>query len=249
MTQLKTVWTDNYKVHWRDVRITNTAGIDSLCNFLQESAWRHATHLGVGYEKMNQSNHIWVLVRMLIEMEEYPKWDEEIQISTWPAGLDGLLAFRGFKITGSDGRPLGEASQVWMIIDKVTRRPQKFEGISIPEANNGITRLKIDHAARIILPSKLEKRHLQSVQYTDIDSYGHTTNARYAAMIMNTFDTQWHEAHHLKTFEINFMHESRFADELQMKASNPDNGSYFLTAERQSDKKAIVNARLEWIKH
>lgn len=246
MTTLKTVWTDTYEIYWRDVNSTCRAGIDSICGYLQETAWRHANHLGVGYEKMRDNKNIWVLVRMLIEMDEYPVWGQTIQISTWPSGSDGLLAFRDYRITDAKGKTIGEGSSAWMVIDQITRRPQKFEGIAVPDARNGHTRLQIGRAAKITLPQKMESRGTQKIQFTDLDSHGHTTNTKYASLLINSFDSEWHKEKMLKTFEINFMHESLISDELQIRISNPDNGSYFLSALRQSDNKSIVNARLEW---
>lgn len=77
------IWKDRYRVHSYEVGTESTVRLSCLCNYLQESAWNHVTNLKVGYEDLLKDGNIWVLSRLLIKINEYPKWGDEIFIKTW----------------------------------------------------------------------------------------------------------------------------------------------------------------------
>ena len=55
-----------------------------LCKLLQEAATAHAAILGVAVETLIDSGVAWVLSRLHLEMNRWPKADDTIVIETWP---------------------------------------------------------------------------------------------------------------------------------------------------------------------
>ena len=69
------------------------AHLTSICNFLQEGAGAHAESAGFGFEDMMKRNQVWVLSRLKIEIEDYPIWQQEVELKTWSRGRDGIFYF------------------------------------------------------------------------------------------------------------------------------------------------------------
>lgn len=88
--ELQRIWKDNYLDNWYEADMTGEAKISSICNYLQESAWRHANHLGFGFEDATARDEVWVIIGLTLKMLRYPRWGEEITVETWPKGLDRL---------------------------------------------------------------------------------------------------------------------------------------------------------------
>jgi hypothetical protein len=75
MTSSIDLWIDEYKIHSYEADIKGHATIPFLCQFMQESAWNHAEHLGVGFSHLIEKNSAWVLSRQLIAIDLFPRCD------------------------------------------------------------------------------------------------------------------------------------------------------------------------------
>lgn len=71
--------------------------LPTILHFLQECAWDNARANNFGFEDLEKQNAFWVLSKIYLEIDEYPDWKDEIQIKTWPKGIDGLLQLEIFK--------------------------------------------------------------------------------------------------------------------------------------------------------
>ena len=87
----------------------------------------------LGFSKTNFAsageNVSWVLTRLVVRMDRYPKWEDEVSVATFPRGGRKIVAWRDFELFDSSGARLGAASSEWMLIDLATRRI-----VAIPEA-------------------------------------------------------------------------------------------------------------------
>jgi medium-chain acyl-[acyl-carrier-protein] hydrolase len=97
-------------INWYDTDLNGQLKMSALANYLQESAWRHANHLGFGYEETRRRNEFWVVISLMIRMTGTPEWGKTITVETWPRGIERLFAFRDFKIMDEGGNVLGAAT-------------------------------------------------------------------------------------------------------------------------------------------
>ncbi len=93
---MKPVWLEDYAVYWHDTNAYGKMTFSAISRYLQETAWKHADNLGIGFEKALELNQIWVVMRLLIKMQKFPDWGEQIRLETWPRGVDGFWAYRDF---------------------------------------------------------------------------------------------------------------------------------------------------------
>ncbi len=243
--EIKKIWTDNYKIHSYQVDFRSHLTIPALCQFMQESAWKHAENLQVGFSHLSPKNLIWVLGRQRIKMNSFPKWGETIQVMTWPAGKDRLLYYRDFKITNDQNQVLEVATTVWFIIDMIQRRPQRsnfeFE--------------KEFEVYEQIFPERLEKlqnfepgepSNYFQVGYRDLDVNEHVNNGRYLEWILESFSIDFYKSHYLNDLEINYMNEALYNDKIKCFLTQNGDNQFFHTIQREADGKEICRAKTSW---
>jgi medium-chain acyl-[acyl-carrier-protein] hydrolase len=245
MQDLQSIWTDQYTINWYDADPGNKATLVALCNFLQETAWRHANHLGFGFRNLTKINQIWVIIRLLVKMDRYPEWQETITVKTWPRGVDGLFALRDFEILDKNGERLGAAASQWFIMDAETRKPQSAMVLKdvLPLAAH-IPALE-DQPEKIIIPEPLSFLTSVTAHYADLDMYRHVNNSRYVEWILNLFSQEMHREKFIHSFLIEFLAETHYGEEIELFCSKGYDPSY-LKGVRLEDDKTIFRSRISW---
>jgi acyl-ACP thioesterase len=239
------IWTDHYRINWYEVDANNCASLVSICNFLQVTAFRHAHNLGFDYTHKDGFDAFWVLIRMLIHMDAYPAWNDEIEVKTWHRGTDGLVAMRDYEINDTKGKRLGAVSSNWFLLDPETRKPL------LPEINdkavNSIWPVAVmeEKPGRIIIHHDLPLIHSVIAGYTDLDMYLHVNNARYIDWVLNLFPEEMHRKFSISSFLIEFLSEVRYAEEIKLFASINTNES-LVKGVRAGDGKTIFKAKVKW---
>jgi acyl-ACP thioesterase len=245
-------WTDQYLVSSYEVDARGQLPVPSLGKFLQESAYNNANFLGFGYDQLKDENLFWVLSRLEIRMESYPKWRDKIYIRTWPSGIDGLLAFRDFQILNEDRQVIGSAGSAWLMLDSVRRRPQRMK-VFFEKFHHfpGRADTKVKPVKLPNLENPLKKPSFP-VRYSDLDLYDHVNNAKYMQWIIDSYPVEMHTKHIISTFEINFLSETRIEDEVFIQTEKiedqEENLIYLHCIHRKKDERPICHARITWEK-
>jgi acyl-ACP thioesterase len=203
---IKPEWHSEHVIRSFDVDPQSTARLPVFCRYMQEAAYLHAEHLGLGHSHLIPLNQAWVLSRMRIEVERLPKWGETIKLRTWPSGRDRLFYYRDFEITDGDGKVLLRASTAWFIIDIEKRERTIPDWWNASDLSIGpkvfeskITRLKSW--------GYIEGESL-NVNYGDLDLNGHVSNIRYVEWILNSLPLEFHRQHQIQTLEVNYLAEA-----------------------------------------
>lgn len=116
--------TYGFKVRGYECGADGLATLPTVCNYLQEVASLHAESLGFSksdFEKAGD-NVSWVLTRLLVRMNRYPAWGDEVTVETFPRGGRKIVAWRDFILKDARGETLGVATSEWMVIDLSTRK-------------------------------------------------------------------------------------------------------------------------------
>lgn len=244
--EFKRVWVDEYKIHSFDVDMKGRATLPALCRFMQESAGKHAQHLGVGLSRLREKNLIWVLSRQLTKMTEYPLLGETITIHTWPTAKDRLFSYRDFTILNDSGAIIGEATTVWFAVDLTSRKPQRADSYFHIELPKDIA---------CVFPEKLKKLPGNSVRdftkslqvsYSDLDMNNHVNNVRYIDWILDSLSLDFLTNHTMKEFEINYLSEALYSDHISIGHENNDNFLYSHSIVRRSDNTELCRAKTLW---
>ena len=126
--------------------------------------------------------HWWVVRRTVLDVHEFPKYMEEIDLVTWCGGLGSHWAERRTQILSIDGRVLVDAAALWVHIDQDTMQPSRVPDDvveTLAESSGGRA-----VGARLLLRDKLfdAARATSSpwpLRFSDYDAVGHMNNAAY----------------------------------------------------------------------
>lgn len=162
-----------------DGRVT----LPSVCNYLQEAASLHAAELGFSKTDFNQSgeNISWVLTRLIVAMDTYPRWGDDVVVETFPRGGRRIAAWRDFEIRNAHGARLGVATSEWMLIDLSARKT-----VAVPPSIQSCRDASLvpvmgeSPFAKLRFPDTApEPAFSCRAQKSHIDLNGHVNNVRY----------------------------------------------------------------------
>ena len=92
-----------------------------LMSRIIEVATFHANSWGVGYARLIQDNHVWVLSRVTIEVDSFPKVNENYRLTTWIEDYNRHFSQRNMRLDDGQGHTLGYVRTIWMVIDLNSR--------------------------------------------------------------------------------------------------------------------------------
>jgi medium-chain acyl-[acyl-carrier-protein] hydrolase len=244
------IWTDEYLISSYEVDAKGKASLPTLSKFMQETAYNHADHLEFGYHQLKEKNLFWVLSRLLIKINKYPKWGDKIQIRTWPSGMERLFAFRDFRILDKQGNPIGAASTAWLMLDAHKRRPQRPDELKARIKLLPNERALEDKPAKVPGLSSPVEGAFFPVRYSDLDLYNHVNNAKYIEWILDSFPEEMHREFAVTEFEINFLSEAKIGDEAAIHTEKLEDASpaFRHCIKRKADNRDICRARTGWKK-
>jgi len=239
---------DKFIINWTESDFKGAVSPVTICNFLGESAWLQAEELGFGYSDALRHNQFWVVLRWYIKMEKYPRWQDEIIMETWPRMPEHLYAFRDYNIKSKDGNILGKATSTWMVLNAKTRRPEKLELVK------GLLHTTLDkkslaeNARKIQIPENAGSAGKIKVSYSHLDFHGHVSNPKYVEWALDLFDSDFHKTHFLSELQLNFLHECRFGNEVELFISHKDELNQTIFAKNTANSKYIFAAEMSWIR-
>ncbi|MDU1905734.1 MAG: thioesterase [Dysgonomonas sp.] len=220
------------------------ATLPMLGGFMLQAATRHAEERGFGYSNMTGQKKVWVLTRMNIVMNSYPKNDTEINLHTWITDVNKLFTERCFAFEDHEGNYFGFARSLWAAIDLETRRPTNL--LEMEGLNDYITGkpCPIAPASKIPLLKDAELSNSFEVKYSDIDINKHLNSIKYIEHFVDTFPLNMYEGKEIHGFEINYITEGQYGTTLDICKKETESDIY--TLEMKDNDKTICSSRVTW---
>ena len=237
------IFKETYFLSASEANAEQELSLPILTSKIIDIATAHANSLGIGNPSMEKMNAGWILSRLTIEMNSYPKVNDTYIISTW---------------IESTNRHFSERA-IWMVMDTVNH------------TNVGLSHLTFEKEwiDGTIPPIERQARHSTIVEnicgeelprgivtatapvfdykfkYCDLDFYRHVNTIRYVTLLLNRFTLEEHDESFVKRLELSFLHEAKYGMETQLLRSDSQDGrmSSFLLRKR-SDKSPLFFARL-----
>jgi medium-chain acyl-[acyl-carrier-protein] hydrolase len=246
MTELKKIWAAEFPIYWYDTDTNGQLKMSAIANYLQETAWRHANHLGFGYEDAQKRNEFWVVISLMIRMVGHPQWGQKITVETWPKGVDKLFAYRDFRISDQNGTVIGAATSAWMILDLTTRRPKSVD-IVRPVLHLATSQDILDCNPPLLKPMNgIVTSEPRKVRFSEVDQYGHVNNTRYIDWSLDALPDELHRKYTKRTLVINYLSEVRANERMMISTGPVVDNSVVVQGTRDDDGKVAFRTRLDW---
>jgi acyl-ACP thioesterase len=219
----------------------------ALLNYLQSAAGEHAALLGVAVADLRKSGHTWVMSRLHLAMERYPRGGNTVRIRTWPATRKTLFTVRDFELFDSKGALIGTATTSWAVLNLKTRRPVKLIEV-LPIYPLNPERALDDTFGTLPLLEQPEYELRLPVLRGDLDLNRHVNNTVYAGWALETIPEEVKNTCRLAAIEIGFRSEALYGDTIVARmARTEDAGCYLHSIKSVRDGRELARLRTRWV--
>ncbi len=198
----------------------------NLCNLLQLAAAAHSISGGLSFNDMQQFDQAWVLSRIRVEIDDLPKWQDKVVVTTWIESLHGANSVRNLEMH-LDGKKIVGATTFWAVLNT---RLRKAEALALP--HDHFEKFADKHAtesplSRINVLKDTEMIAERKIALSDLDIVNHANNVKYLEWCLDTMDLQPILKMQLKSFEMNFLRELNWGDSVQINAIIADKPEFY----------------------
>lgn len=232
-----------YQVLPREVDSSKRATLMTIGDYILHAAGEDADRNEFGVDDLQRENMTWVLSRMAIEMRRFPIEHEKYSIETWIEDVGRLMTTRDFILRDEKDEVIGCSATFWAIIDFTTRQPvdlrtnPNYADVAHPTPCPIAKPIKINN----VLGTLTEKH---TVRYSDIDFNCHTNSMKYVEWMIDTLPMKKLTDKKLSRFDINFIHETRYGQEVDIYSENADDKDRFELS--LADGTPVCRAQFEW---
>ena len=194
--------------------------LSSLLRHMQDTATNHASKIKFGHNELSKDRHIWVIIRMQLEINRLPKLDEEFFITTHPGRAKAFMFPRHFQIYDKHNNLLLNASSTWVVLNYDTRKVvlNPFKDRKLPEEECNID-LPLPEKVLGESPVLVETRR---AKYSEVDQNGHINNTRYVDYILDMHDSEFHKKKMVSSLLVNFDKEIKEGDLISLYSNNSE---------------------------
>ncbi len=247
-TDKRIVFSRSYYLSAGECNAQQELSVPILAEKLIEVATEHANHLGIGNPDMPQPDMGWVLSRLTIEMQQYPRENTEYTVTTWVEDWNRHFSRRAFSISDNKGEVLGYARSIWMVLNTKDR------------SNAGLSQLEFNREwiSDRECPISMQEKHTRIVsdnesahykfKYCDIDFYRHVNTTRYIVLLLNQFPMEKYDCNIIGRLELSFLHEASYGMDIKVmkKESDSDARIHQLYLESADGTMPILYSRIRF---
>ncbi|MDR2076283.1 MAG: acyl-ACP thioesterase, partial [Desulfovibrio sp.] len=182
------VHTEEFVVRSYDLGPDHRLRLQTLCAYLEESAWLHADALGVGLERLMAEGRTWVLVRMRLRLDCLPRGGRRVRVETWPVEREHQRFRRDFCLLDGEDRVLARAVSQWAVVGLASRRLERIPDSVCALRPENPRRALEDGDIRIPVLREGRDGPVFPVRMADIDQNRHVNNNRYLDFLLEAAD-------------------------------------------------------------
>ena len=219
----------------------------TLLNYLQDAAGLHASQLGVSVADLRRQGLIWVLSRLHLVVDRYPRAGQTVIVKTWPSTRQGLFSCREFELLdGRGGKGVARATTSWAVLNIASRRPVALD-VCLPAYPLYERRAIYDDFSTLeqFPAGTLHSESRFRVLRDDLDSNKHVNNAIFAGWALESVPDAV-AAGSLAELEITFRAEVLYGDTVTSRCAvlQPDTCLHQIVNTR--DNRELARLRTRW---
>jgi len=187
----------NATVSYADVDRDEVLLLPSIFTLLQEAAIAHANQFDLGTRAMVTRGESWVLNRMAVAIDRYPRHDESLRIETWSRGINGFKGYREFRMYGAAADTVVSGSSLWLYVNvnsgSIVRVPREIAA-GFPSHAGDAFCPELGSWDLGAPPASSNPTQAITLRYSDIDSNRHLNNTAYLDFVQTALAFAGHPA-------------------------------------------------------
>ena len=190
----------------------------AILETMQEMAGKHGELIGVGRNVLMQEGMVWILTRVEVEMDRYPRHREIISTETFPMPNRRWFFPRYYLFKTDKGEVLGKAATLWVLLDPVSRKMLPPGGVAdlIPDNSDLMPPMGMPATVEAVEGEKKIFSRLPA--YTDLDVNQHVNNTRYADWACDALGIDCMREKCLASMQVNYHAEVLPGQEITLHA-------------------------------
>lgn len=248
MNSAELVFKKEFPVRYHELDCHGNVRPVTLLNYVQDVAGMHAAQLGVSVSDLRAQGLTWVLSRIHLVVERYPRAGETVMIHTWPATRQGLFSCREFELFDGQGYFTGCATTSWAVLNVASRRPVKLEGNLPPYPLLPRRAISDDFPTLPQFPETATKVLSFRVLRSDLDINQHVNNAVFAGWALEAVPDEI-AAGSLVELEISFRAEALYGETVESSCAVVDSGEVSNCLHQivnRQDNRELARLRTRW---
>lgn len=166
------------RVFYGDIDSDLNLSLAGAMRLMQEAAVIHSDQSGYSVMDVERTRVVWMLVQWRVRLTGKVRWNEPVEVITWPQTMEKLTSNRCFRILDSRGKEVAIGESIWLLANadtgRVMRIPQEVADAYelIPDGVFDTPLDKLPHEAG-------EETFSCTVGRRDIDTNRHVNNLVY----------------------------------------------------------------------
>ncbi|OQX61875.1 MAG: hypothetical protein B5M56_08055 [Desulfococcus sp. 4484_241] len=99
--------------------------LDSFVRILQNAALDHVHEADRDANVIIAAGYAWILNKIIIDIDRYPRYGEIVTVNTWHRGLKGFKSYREYEILVGN-KKIATAASSWLFLNLAKRRVVKI---------------------------------------------------------------------------------------------------------------------------
>lgn len=222
-------YTTQQTVRSMECDATDHLNIKALARYFQDIAEAQAASFDNGYDALIREGKAWVICRMHLQINQMPKLNESISLSTWPRKNTGLFAVRDYTMTDQQGSVYASGTAYWAVINFSTRKVERLHDDMMgryPLDDRQATDL--DALDKLRHPTFAETDLVATItaESSFIDHTHHVNNAEYLRIIFDYLPFDSFDIQHAG-IQIDYFLETAQGDTMKIYRISVDNTIWF----------------------
>jgi acyl-ACP thioesterase len=226
-------FTQSRRVRLGDVTTANRLRLDAVASYLQDIASDDVDDAGV--------EGAWVLRRTALAITRFPRYGEDVSLTTFCSGTGSRWAERRTTLAVDD-TPVVDAVAIWVYVDRAGR-PARLEDWFFDHYGEAAGDRRVSGRLRLPPPTDGLAARPWPVRATDFDLLGHMNNAAYWEAVEDELTSAVPDQVPVGA-ELEHRAAIEPGERVEVRSSTADEGfSLWLTVQGQLRAAAHVNVR------
>lgn len=221
------------KVSTFDADKNRALKLSSALKLQQEAGEEQLESCGLSYTSLFEKGMVFIVARTRMLIYRPLGLLEKFTLTTWSRGTKGMLFNRCYSFEDEAGEKCIDSQSSFVLVDPGTgrmRRPADFSSLyqlHLPDRHNSCPAPEKLH-----MPGEMKLAGTRKVYFSDIDYNRHMNNTVYADVVCDFIpgigDTR------VKELQINFLHEAKEGELLQIYTAKQENGWFVCAKESET---------------
>ncbi len=210
-------------------------------NYFQEASTNQGNQLGLGGDYLKENNLAWFLVKYAIRFYDYPRYQDEVTVTTRATGMEKFCATRRFTVEDASGVVKVTADTQWLLINRETEKMERID--EHPEMDVYECFDKGEPIFKKL--SKINQVDLEkcfSVRFLDIDFNQHVNHVKYLAWAIEVLPLEVVKSKVLAEAKMIYKSQCFYGDQIRALGEKLGENQYRIDIVNQDD---IILCQLE----